>query len=549
MKPKSNGLKLKHIKNHAAVLNRHYKLFEFHSRDLGLLPAPPSIAEKYKYSKRKVSLLMIFSMLSFIGINISMLRFILHNPILWVLFGILFLTIMYFTISLIVNSFTKDFDVVAHKKMVRRWKPTHYPSVDIFLPTAGEPIEVLENTWRGVRKLAETYKGKVSVYSLDDGASDEVRRMAERFAFNYRVRENRGYFKKAGNLRHGYGISQSEFIAIFDADFVPREDFLDELLPYFDNSKIGIVQSPQYFDVKDSQNWLERGAGAVQELFYRFSQVSRQHHDASICVGSNAIYRRTALNDTGGTALIEHSEDVHTGFNLRMHGWTIQYVPVILAKGLCPSSMNAFFKQQYRWCMGSYSLMTSSKFWKTKLKLKTRLSYISGFLYYLHTGITVFYAPIIPLFILFAMPEQVDILNYILIFPAFIFTQIIYPIWHHSTYGIEAWSTRQIYGWAHAFALWDKITSNHMAWSPTGSVKKANKSDTRYKAFRTLQILLNFIPAIVWTGLGFYHMIYGSFVTYLPIFISGAYFLFISSKVTFYFSRETAAVSKVFAKS
>src|SRR6185369_7761254 len=100
------------------------------------------------------------------------------------------------------------------------------------------------------------------------------------------------------------------------------------------------------------------------ELFYRISQVSRQAHDASICVGSNAVYRRAALDDTGGTALIEHSEDVHTGFNMRMHGWTIQYIPVILAKGLSPADMKAFFKQQYRWCLGSMTLLGSGKFWK-----------------------------------------------------------------------------------------------------------------------------------------------------------------------------------------
>jgi cellulose synthase (UDP-forming) len=523
-------------------LNRHYRVFEYKTVDKGLLPTPPTDKEKYLYSKRRVNWLLGFSIVSFIGINISLYKFLIENPIVWFLFGFFFLTIVYFAVSLFVNLFTKDFDIKGHIKQAKNWHPKKYPSVDIFLPTAGESIDVLRNTWTGVQAMVQSYKGVVTVYSLDDSDSPVVKKLAREFKFKYEVRANRGYFKKAGNLRHGYKISSGEFIVIFDADFVPRADFLRELLPYFKNKKVGIVQSPQYFEVSDDQNWLERGAGAVQELFYRFSQVSRQNHNASICVGSNAIYRRAALDHTGGTALIEHSEDVHTGFNLRMHGWTIQYVPVILAKGLCPSSMSAFFKQQYRWCMGSLSLLTSAKFWDAELKPKTRLSYMSGFLYYIHTGLSSFYTPIIPIVLLVMLPGQISILNYVFILPAFVFTQIIYPIWHKSTYGIEAWATRQVYGWAHAFAIWDKITNKHMAWVPTGA--KIRK-DSRYTTYRFMQIVFNLIPAALWTGLALYYMLNGSLLEYLPIFISGVYFLIISSKVSFYFAREFTVHSPI----
>ena len=59
---------------------------------------------------------------------------------------------------------------------------------------------------------------------------------------------------------------------------------------------------------------------------------------AAICVGSNAVYRRAALDSNGGTTLIEHSEDVHTGFDLRRNGWPLRYIPVNLATGLCPAT-------------------------------------------------------------------------------------------------------------------------------------------------------------------------------------------------------------------
>ena len=127
---------------------------------------------------------------------------------------------------------------------------------------------------------------------------------------------------------------------------------MTNLLPYFEgHDDVGIVQSPQYFRVHSNMNWIERGAGAVQEYFYRVSLTGRQSRDAAICVGTNAIYRRTALESNGGSTLIEHSEDVHTGFDLFRNEWRLQYVPVVLAVGVCPSTLAAFFSQQYRWCL------------------------------------------------------------------------------------------------------------------------------------------------------------------------------------------------------
>ena len=127
-------------------------------------------------------------------------------------------------------------------------------------------------------------------------------------------------------------------------------------------------------------SWIERGAGAVQELFYRLVQVSRDRHDGAICVGSCAIYRRDALETNGGTTLIEHSEDVHTGFDLRRAGWGLRYIPLPLATGLCPADPDSFLTQQYRWCAGSMSLVGSRKFWDTPMRWRTRCCYLSGIL-------------------------------------------------------------------------------------------------------------------------------------------------------------------------
>lgn len=514
------------------AINNRYRVVEFRAPTRGLLPDGPDVSEKYSYINRQYWLIMGFSLVSFLLVTASIIRFISANPALWVLFGFLSLTVVYYVVSFVVDIATKGFNVNEHKRIVGNWRPRRYPSVDIFLPTAGEDIQVLSNTWAGVQEVISHYKGKAIAYCLDDGDRDEVKTLAKQYGFKYEVRPNRGQHKKAGNLRHGFSVSSGDFIVIFDADFRPRFDFLDELVPHMEaNPKLGIVQSPQYFDVHTGQNWVERGAGAVQELFYRFTQVCRQEYESAICVGSNALYRRRALNDIGGTALIEHSEDVHTGFNLRAHNWDLRYVPIVLAKGLSPDALPAFFKQQYRWCMGSLSLMTSNKFWQTDLGIRPRLSYISGFLYYLHTALEVLFTPVIPLYLLLFAPQSVKVEYLIFILPAFVFSWVIYPLWHKNIYGIEAWSIRNAYGWAHLSALYDALTRRSMSWQPTGAVKGR---DYRYITFRICQTLFNFIPGLAWVALAGWHVAVATDPAFVFMFISGGLYLAITAKVTFY---------------
>ena len=294
------------------------------------LPTAPSDTEKTGYADRNLALIIRTSLASFGALLISQVRFVFLSPAFtWFFLPFLTFTIAYYVISLCVNVRTRGFDLEAHRELVASWRPVRYPSLDIFLPVCGEPLAVLHNTWANVFELIRAYPGTSTAYVLDDGTDERVRVTAENFGFSWIARPNRGWMKKAGNLRHGFACSSGDFILILDADFAPRPDLTAEMLPYFDADRsLGIVQSPQYFRTRGRMSWMERGAGAVQELFYRLVQVSRDRHDGAICVGSCAIYRREALATNGGTTLIEHSEDVHTGFDLRRAGWGLRYIPV-----------------------------------------------------------------------------------------------------------------------------------------------------------------------------------------------------------------------------
>ena len=336
----------------------HVRKARLPSQQPMVLPSAPTDAERDIYFKRNVWVLATWGLIGTLGVMWATAHMAISHHGMDVLLPILIASPAYLLISFAIVSKTRDAQLSEHRGQTLNWKPDRYQSVDVWLPVCGEPHALLANAWSHTSALH--WPGQLQFHVADDAEDPEVRELAERFNFAYHVRPDRGHMKKAGNLRHLYHTTSGEFAVVFDADFCPRADFLLELMPYFDDPKTGIVQSPQFFRVLSEQHWLERGAGAVQEFFYRSVQSARQQWgDSAICVGTNAIYRRDALDDNGGTTQIEHSEDVHTGFDLRRLGWNLRYVPAVLATGVCPDDKAAFMRQQYRWCAGSMSLTFS----------------------------------------------------------------------------------------------------------------------------------------------------------------------------------------------
>ena len=434
-----------------------------------------------------------------------------------------------FLVSLIADGVGRGFDLAEHRKIVASWLPLWYPSVDVFLPTCGEPIELLRNSWTYVAALRSVYNGKLTPYVLDDAASPEVKRLARQFGFAYATRPDRGWYKKSGNLRYGYEISDGEFILLLDADFAPRADLLRETLPYFALfPHIGIVQTPQYFHVVDQQTWVERGAGAIQELFYRSIQTTRARKDGAICVGSCAVYRRKALEENRGMSLAEHSEDLHTGFDLARLGWGLRYVPIALSTGNCPDNILAFLNQQYRWCSGTMSLLFRKKFWRTKLPLRTRLCYLSGFLYYINSAIFAFVIPLLSIALLAFAPGILQLRNLIFFAPILIYSGVIYPMWHRVPYRLEAWSVREISAWAHIFAITDIMRGRLRGWQPSGSSK--TKQDGRRRFWVGL-IGWSAGSAVLWTGLALWRMLTMTPSDFFLLFVLGAFQLVVVGRI------------------
>ena len=494
-----------------------------------VLPLPPRDHEKWTYIRRHMWVLTLCSALSFPPLVYSQYRMVENSPWFLIYAPFALFGIMTFLLSLVVDGMSRSFDLAEHKRIVAGWLPLWYPSVDVFLPVCGEPIEVLRNAWNHVAVLRNRYPGQVTPYVLDDSADPKLKAMARRFGFAYATRPDRGWFKKSGNLRYGFSISNGDYILLLDADFAPRADLLDETIPYLDMfPDIGIVQTPQFFRVLDEQTWVERGAGAIQELFYRSIQTARAKKGGAICVGSCAVYRRSALEQNKGMSLAEHSEDLHTGFDLYRLGYKLRYLPIALSTGVCPDNVLAFLNQQYRWCSGTMSLMRDKKFWKTKLPLYMRLCYLTGLVGYVYTAVFTFVAPALAIAMLLFVPGQLLMRNLIFIAPVLFYAGVIYPMWHRAPYRMEAWSVRVISGWAHLFAFTDMLRGRLRGWQPSGSGSK--KQDGRRRLWIGL-IGWSAGSAALWVGLALWRMMTMDPYNFFLIFVLGLFQLVVVARI------------------
>ncbi len=432
-----------------------------------------------------------FGLVSTLFIVVGQLLFIYSYPFFIPYVLTTAITFFYLSMSYLIGFAGGEFDIRGHLKLNAKWfDRSAGASVDIYLPVCKEPTDIIFNTWEHVAIILRNHPG-VNVYVLDDGKDDLVLEQAKRMGFKY-IRRETNELKKAGNLRNAFKQTGGEFIMILDADFCPSVDFLFHTMPYFfENDNLSIVQTPQFFDTSESYGWVRNGAGAVQELFYRLIQVNRDTFGGAICVGTNAVYRRSHLEPFGGTAPIPYSEDVHTGFQLIKTGHEIKYIPINLALGACPDTPKQFFTQQYRWALGSLSLMLSRNFWEADITIMQRICYMSGMFYYVSTGIgsVTYFLPSI--FILAFYPEHMHWFNLLFSVPSLIFSVGFMKYWMKMPMNLDVLRTRALSYFAHLYALRDKLFNTLEEWKPTGAQFKSNRFDAASITFTCIAL---FVP-------------------------------------------------------
>lgn len=163
---------------------------------------------------------------------------------------------------------------------------------------------------------------------------------------------------KAGALENGMKYTKGEFIAIFDADFVPQKDFLRKTVPYFFlDKRIGVVQT-RWGHLNPNDNLLTRSEALMIDGHFAVEQFARSSGDLIFTFnGTCGLWRRAAIVDAGGWQHDTLTEDSDLSFRAQMKGWRFLFVPDVMVPGEVPPHMVAFKQQQARWAKGTTQVL------------------------------------------------------------------------------------------------------------------------------------------------------------------------------------------------
>jgi cellulose synthase (UDP-forming) len=341
--------------------------------------------------------------------------------------------------------------------------------VDIFITCYGEDLETIRRTVRAAMNI----RGKHHTWVLDDGRSDQVRDMVAEEGARY-VRRLSSGGAKAGNVNHALTLAKGNYFAIFDADFVPDPAFLEETMPFFADTSVAFVQTPQNYG--NLHTTVATGAAYMQAVFYRFIQPGRNRFNAAFCVGTNVIFRRAAIDDVGGMYTNSKSEDVWTSLMLHERGWKTIYIPTVLATGEAPDTIEGYSKQQLRWATGGFEILFTHNPLSPRRKLTTdqRVQYLVTASFYL-TGICPLLLIMVPpleiFFDLRPVTVSTTLFTWILYYAGFYVMQIILA-WY--TLGSFRWQTLTLATVSFPIyfkALVNAFTGNDVGWQATGTAR------------------------------------------------------------------------------
>ena len=262
-----------------------------------------------------------------------------------------------------------------------------WPSVDVFIPSYNEPLEVVRQTVFSAMSL-DWPQDRLHVYVLDDGRRPDFREFCEELGVGYIIRDN-NHHAKAGNINAALKVTSSEYIAIFDCDHIPTRSFLQVCMGwFFKDTNLVMLQTPHVFFSPDP---FERNLDTFHrmpnegELFYGIVQDGNDLWNASFFCGSCAIIRRKELLEVGGIAVETVTEDAHTALKLARLGYNTAYLEVPQAAGLATESLSGHVGQRIRWARGMAQIArTDNPLFGKGLKFGQRLCYLNAMLHFFY---------------------------------------------------------------------------------------------------------------------------------------------------------------------
>lgn len=226
-------------------------------------------------------------------------------------------------------------------------------------------------------------KDKLEIQVLDDSIDSTVdvvagyvdRYRKQGFDIKQIRRTNRAGFK-AGALKEGLRSARGEFIAIFDADFVPRQDFLLKTIPHFmSDPKIGMVQT-RWEHLNSEYSLLTRTQAMALDGHFVIEQAVRNKVGFFINFnGTAGVWRASCIEDAGNWQADTLTEDLDLSYRAQLRGWKFKYLNDVTSPAELPSEINALKSQQFRWTKGA--IETARKLlpvvWKSKLTLRVKI--------------------------------------------------------------------------------------------------------------------------------------------------------------------------------
>ncbi|TAL39347.1 MAG: glycosyltransferase [Alphaproteobacteria bacterium] len=290
-------------------------------------------------------------------------------------------------------------------------------SVDVFVPTYKEPLHIIRRTVIAAKAIHYPH----GTFVLDDGKRDEVQALAEELGVRYLRRpENRN--AKAGNLNYGLAHSTADFVMTFDADHIALPHALDVMLGFFDDEKVAMVQTPQDYYNTDAFQYINAGrTGGLwhdQSFFYNIVQSSGDAVNASSCVGTGVVYRRSALDGIGGIPVDTVTEDMHTSLKMHKAGYKTVFLNEPIAYGVAAADLPEYYKTRHRWAHGNmHAAVRENILFCKGLTPWQRFQYLSLELIYLEgwQQLMLFIIPILAL-ALGLQPFKITILNVLIVF-------------------------------------------------------------------------------------------------------------------------------------
>jgi len=259
-------------------------------------------------------------------------------------------------------------------------EPQQWPVVTVQLPLFNER-HVATRLIEAVGALdypADALRIQVLDDSTDDTtdrAREAVRKLNDRgITATLLHRDKRPGFK-AGALEAGLAVADGDLIAILDADFLPRTDFIKRLVPWFAAADVGMVQA-RWGHLNADHSWVTRTQATLLDAHFCVEHAARHHTGRWFNFnGTAGMWRRAAIVDAGGWQHDTLTEDLDLSYRAQLAGWRFEYLDDVVVPAELPDTIVAFKTQQARWARGS--IQTGRKLlgriWRSPASLRVKL--------------------------------------------------------------------------------------------------------------------------------------------------------------------------------